>query len=147
MAEIKQLWLLLQSHLTQGVVITLTATSAVMMVASIFLIPMILCKIPSDYFLNEKPHLLTRIKSNNLPKSLLLIIKNLFGLVLLVAGILMLFLPGQGLLTILIGIILIDFPGKFSIERKIVAKPKILAAINWFRTRRGKPKLINPKVR
>ena len=46
---------------------------------------------------------------------------------------LMLVLPGQGLLTILIGIGISDFPGKYKLERRLVSVPGILGAINWIR--------------
>lgn len=70
------------------------------------------------------------------------IAKNLAGLVLVVLGIIQLFVPGQGLLTILIGVVLLDFPGKRRVERKIVSRPKVLAAINHLRARYGRPPLV-----
>jgi hypothetical protein len=50
-------------------------------------------------------------------------------------------LPGQGLLTILIALILLDFPGKRSLERRIIARPKVLRAVNGLRTKAGRPPL------
>ena len=51
----------------------------------------------------------------------------------------MLFLPGQGLLTMLLGILFIDFPGKHRLEQKLIQHPQILKAINAFREKSGKP--------
>ncbi len=51
----------------------------------------------------------------------------------------MLFLPGQGLLTMLLGILFIDFPGKHRLEQKLIQHPKILRTINTFREKAGKP--------
>ena len=48
-------------------------------------------------------------------------------------------IPGQGLLTILIGLILLDFPGKRGLERRLVSRPSVLAAINRLRARFGRP--------
>ena len=56
----------------------------------------------------------------------------------------MLFLPGQGLLTMLMGIVLMDFPGKFRLERHLVSRPPVFAAINWIRTQRSAPPLEPP---
>jgi hypothetical protein len=70
--------------------------------------------------------------------------KNVLGLVLVLLGILMSIpgVPGQGLLTILLGIMLLDFPGKRRLEYKIVSRPKILAAVNAMRNRFSKPPLV-----
>jgi hypothetical protein len=50
--------------------------------------------------------------------------------------------PGQGILTILLGIMLLDFPGKRKLEHKIVSRPKVLSTINKLRHRFGKPALV-----
>jgi len=54
----------------------------------------------------------------------------------------MLFLPGQGVLTMLIGISMLDFPGKRKIEAKLIGQPTVLSVINGMRKRRGKPPLV-----
>ena len=59
----------------------------------------------------------------------------------LLAGLAMLVLPGQGLLTMLIGLLLLDFPGKRALERRVVRRPKILAFLNRMRDRRGREPL------
>jgi putative transmembrane protein PGPGW len=72
----------------------------------------------------------------------LLIVKNTIGIILIVAGIIMLALPGQGILTMLVGLVLIDFPGKYQAERWVVERKFILQSINWIRSKAGKPGLI-----
>jgi len=72
----------------------------------------------------------------------ILVLKNLVGLTLLLSGFAMLMLPGQGLLGILLGLILMDYPGKFQLERKIVSRPKLLHFINWLRRKQNKPPLL-----
>ena len=68
--------------------------------------------------------------------------KNLIGYGLIVAGLLMLFLPGQGILTLVMGLLLVDYPGKFRLERKLVKTPAILNSLNWLRKKAKKPPLI-----
>ncbi len=68
--------------------------------------------------------------------------KNLLGYLLIVAGIAMLVLPGQGVLTILLGVILVDLPGKYRFERWIVARPLVLKSINRLRQRAGRDPLV-----
>ena len=73
-----------------------------------------------------------------------MILKNLLGVILVLLGILMSIpgVPGQGLLTILLGIILLDFPGKRSLEQKLVSQPMILQKINRLRHKFSKPPLV-----
>jgi hypothetical protein len=73
---------------------------------------------------------------------IVLILKNLLGVVLIVAGIVMLVAPGQGVLTIVIGLMLLNFPGKRKLLRAILGRPRIRKAINSLRARFGKPPLI-----
>ena len=72
------------------------------------------------------------------------ILKNVFGLVLVLLGIVLSLpgVPGQGILTILLGLIMLDIPGKRPLEAKIIQRPTVLAAINKLRDKYGKPPLI-----
>ena len=70
--------------------------------------------------------------------------KNLLGVALVVVGILLSLpgVPGQGILTILLGIMLLDFPGKKKLEHKLVSRPQVRNAINKLRAKFGKPELV-----
>ncbi|MDP5032191.1 MAG: hypothetical protein NWQ54_19575 [Paraglaciecola sp.] len=68
--------------------------------------------------------------------------KTLFGIVLLLCGVLMLVLPGQGLLTILVGLSLIPFPGKDRFEQYLLARPSIRTSLNWIRVKAKKAPFI-----
>jgi hypothetical protein len=72
-------------------------------------------------------------------------VRNALALVLLAAGILMLVLPGQGILTILIALMVSTFPGKYRMERAIMRRPRVLRAANWIRRRYHKPELNPPR--
>jgi hypothetical protein len=50
--------------------------------------------------------------------------------------------PGQGVLTILLGIMLLDLPGKRRLEQKILKQPKVLKKINSLRQKFSKPPLV-----
>ena len=69
---------------------------------------------------------------------------NVLGVVLVLLGILMSVpgIPGQGVLTILLGLMLVDLPGKRRLESKILGQPKVLARINRLRHKFSKPPLI-----
>ncbi len=69
---------------------------------------------------------------------------NLLGALLVVIGVVMSFpgVPGQGLLTILFGVMLMDVPGKRSLERKLIRRPSILKSVNRLRARYRKPPIL-----
>jgi hypothetical protein len=100
-----------------------------------------LVQLPATYFLNDD-HKVPWAGGCGFHYWTLLILKNLLGAVLVIAGAVMLFTPGQGLLTILIGIMLLNFPGKRRLERKLVARPRVLNAINGLRARFARPHLV-----
>jgi hypothetical protein len=127
--------------LTPQLAVALSLASLVMLVASAVLTPMMLVKIPANYFLLDKPPLMTRLRGATPGYRWVILLKNLLGGVCVVAGILMLVLPGQGLLTILAGVFLLDFHGKKELERKLVSRPRILKSVNWLRRHYGKPEL------
>ncbi len=74
-----------------------------------------------------------------------LILKNLLGAFLVLLGIAMTIGPGQGLLTILLGVMLLDFPGKRTLELKLVSRPKVFSAINRLRAKFDRPPLVLDK--
>jgi hypothetical protein len=114
--------------------------SIVSFVASLIAIPWILIRLPQDYFYERHPQ--TWLKSHHpVLRLFVLVLKNLVGGILVLGGIAMLVLPGQGLLTMLIGVSLMDFPGKRTIERKLVSQPFVLQAINRVRQRFDRPPL------
>jgi len=114
--------------------------SIVSFVGSVIAIPWILIRLPQDYFCESHPR--TWLKDHHpVLRLIALAVKNFAGWLLLLGGIAMLVLPGQGLLTILIGVSLMDFPGKRAIERKLISRPLILQAINRIRQRFDRPPL------
>ena len=90
-------------------------------------------KIINNYF---------KVLSKKNPSAKSLKIKNSIGLILILCGILMLILPGQGVLTIITGLIFLDYPGKFKFERLLVRNKLILNSMNWIRRKLNKPDLI-----
>ena len=106
---------------------------------SLLTIKWLVALIPEDYFINRKA---SKMRSSNpVLWYIVLIIKNVVGYSLVLGGIMMLVLPGQGVFTIIIGLMLSNYPGKYSIERKFIAIPSILKSINWLRQKSNKPPL------
>ena len=115
--------------------------SVIIFVGTLILTPIIVTRIPTDYFDHRVRHPTRRKEQHQAIRLILLLGKNLLALTLIAGGIAMLFLPGQGLLTILIGVMLLDFPGKYPIERRIVQQPQVLQTINWLRAKGNRPPL------
>tara|TARA_B100000676_G_C17460091_1_gene523347 strand:- start:94 stop:498 length:405 start_codon:yes stop_codon:yes gene_type:complete len=113
--------------------------SFIIFIFSLLTIKWLVALIPSDYFIKKNN---SEFRSNYPIFWLVsIIIKNLVGYTLIVGGILMLVLPGQGLFTIFVGLMLSNYPGKFYIERKFIAIPSVLRAINWLRKKSNTPSI------
>jgi hypothetical protein len=109
---------------------------------SIAIISFILVKLPPDYFRDSYSRDFLGDRRPAL-RWAGLIGKNLLGVLLVLLGILMSLpgVPGQGILTILLGVMLLDLPGKRKVEQKILSRPSVLEKINGLRHKFGKPPL------
>lgn len=110
-------------------------------IISLLSLPWLVAKIPADYFCHDRRKPAPWKRARPVLRVCALLLKNLLGWVLLAGGILMLFLPGQGFLTMAMGLILMDYPGKYPLERRIVSIPIILKGLNWLRSKRNSPPL------
>lgn len=131
----------IEQYVSTETLVTLTVLSLIFFVASLIAIPFILVRLPADFFDIRVPrpwmkdhHPVLRLLGH--------LVKNVVGTIFLFVGFLMLFLPGQGILTMLIGISMLDFPGKRWLEAKMIGQPAVLNAINAMREKFGKPPLI-----
>jgi len=124
--------------LPAGLLVKLALVSLVAFVGTLIAIPFVLVRLPEDYFDVRVPR--TWMKDSR-PMLRLVgrAVKNLAGVVFLLAGLSMLLLPGQGVLTILIGVSLLDFPGKQRLEARIVGHKRVLGTVNSLREKFGKP--------
>ena len=105
------------------------------------IVSFILVKLPKDHFKSDKSKGVSG--SNATIRVLKLIGKNVAGWLLIALGIVLSLpgVPGQGLLTVLLGVMLVDFPGKHRLEQKLLSRPGIINTINRLRGRFGKPAL------
>ncbi len=118
---------------TYGSIITwLGIVSTITFFLSLLIIPWIVCKLDDDFFLHLHEH--KKMEDQHPVIFILLrILRYSFGAILLVAGLLMLFLPGQGLLTIILGISLLDFPGKQKAIDGLLHLHPLQNGLNWIR--------------
>lgn len=130
-------WLRAHSHLLWW----LAAISAAMFVVTLLLVPVIVVRIPHDYFQHAQRPPLLWLPDHPLLRGLARIGKNLLGGLLFLMGVAMLVLPGQGILTMLIGLMLMDFPSTYRLERWLVRQGPTLRGINWMRAKAKQPPL------
>jgi hypothetical protein len=117
----------------------LVSVSIASFIVSILFCTLVIAYLPPDYFVpnrqvNRINHPVLRIG--------LKCLKNLFAVVLVIVGLIQIPLPGQGVLTILIGIIISDLPGKRKLERRIISSSAVLATANSIRSRFKRPLLV-----
>ncbi len=135
---LNELW----ASLTIGRVLVGGGMFLVSLFISFAAIGIVMVKVPPHYF---SPH----HERDFLPGSPWLvrwgavIAKNIAGVFLILLGIILSLpgVPGQGILTILLGLIFLDIPGKRPLEARIIKRPSVLSAINKLRAKYNKPPL------
>jgi hypothetical protein len=126
-----------------GLLVLVTVISIAGVVFGLLAATRLVAWLPSDYFIavggpGKPPKLL---------KKKLRVVKNLAGVVLLILGFVMLFVPGQGLLTLFLGLLFLDFPGKKKVILSLVRRKTIQSSLNWIRKKKGRPPFVFPNVR
>ncbi len=114
--------------------------SVLIFIFSIVGLRLFIIAIPSDYFINKK-----RVSALR-DSSILLwvfykIFKNIIGYIFIAIGLLALVLPGQGILMILIGLMMSDYPKKFDLEKKIIKINTVRKGVNWIRIKSNVEKI------
>lgn len=133
--ELVQWWLQYQ-HFAWAIGIA----SVMMLVAGAIAVPWLVVILPADFF-SERGDRRRLFEPWPLLRALFLLIKNLLGTTLFLLGVLMLFLPGPGILTMMVALALINFPGKRKLELRLLHRPAVLTAINRIRIRAGREPL------
>ncbi|MCW5980818.1 MAG: hypothetical protein KIT09_22245 [Bryobacteraceae bacterium] len=110
---------------------------------SLALISAVLVRLPATYFTRPEPRGLW-IDAHPVLRWTGLILKNVLGVALVALGVVLSLpgVPGPGLLTILVGLALTDFPGKRRLQQWLLQRPAIRGAVNRLRHRYGKPPFV-----
>ena len=113
--------------------------SVISAVASLAVVTWALVRLPEDYFAEDRRPAWRA--PSHLGHVLLIVGKNAFGLLLVALGVVLAIpgVPGQGLLTILVGFLVLDFPGKYRLERGLFRRGPVLRGANRIRARFGRP--------
>src|SRR5262245_20514576 len=112
----------------------------VMLVGSLIITAIILVRLPADYFVGDHPRRLW-VDRHPVIRWTLVGLKNLLGLVVVAIGVVLSLpgVPGQGILAILMGLLLIEFPGRRQLGRGVLTRRGVLNAVNKLRARYGRP--------
>jgi len=130
----------LEAH--SGLVAGLFVASVVMFVLSVVIVPWWAARLPADYFAHRTRPRGVFDSEHPVLKVVLSVARNVLAAVLLVGGVAMLVLPGQGLLTIFIAFVLADAPGKYRLEKWLVRRRAVRRPLNWLRRRAGREALV-----
>lgn len=123
----------------------LAGVSVLAFLGSLVAIPVMVVRMRPDYFLGDLPDDSWR-RQHPVVRNLLRVAKNALGVTLVITGAVLSLplVPGQGIVTVLLGLSLIDFPGKRSLELRLARQKPVLKAINWIRARADRPPLSLP---
>lgn len=117
----------------QPLLLWLSGVSLLMALATVVCLPVVITRLPADYFAQKKRLAMHSATRQPVLSVLVSALKNILGAMLVLLGVIMLVTPGQGVLTILAGLMLMNFPGKYRLERWLVLRPGVLSALNWLR--------------
>jgi hypothetical protein len=108
---------------------------------SLAIVLRIVLALPADYFeVDQAPR--TRWTVSRLARNLIGVLLIGLGTILAIPGV-----PGQGVLTILVGLFLVDFPRRRELEQALARRPGVLATLNQLRTRFQRAPLRPPPPR
>lgn len=110
----------------------------VLTVGSLAVVLRIALSLPEDYFEADQ--------GRRPPWTARRMVRNAMGIVLIAVGAALSIpgVPGQGVLTILVGLFLVDFPRRQQLERALGRRRGVLPALNRLRARFGRPALRPP---
>jgi hypothetical protein len=133
----------LLTHVTWQHAVLATAVSIALFIVSLIGVAYFLAQLPPTYFLSAQRNDLLEGRSW-IMRTLATVVKNALGILLLIFGVIMAIpgVPGQGLLTILVGLVLVDFPGKRKLTLALLRRPLVLNSVNRLREKFSKPPLI-----
>lgn len=128
----------LQEH--QGSLYWMGGISVVLLIATLIGAYAFVVRLPPDYLRHKKRPALG-LSIGPIPPSVVVVGKNVLGYLCILGGLAMLVLPGPGLVVALVGFLMVDFPGKYPVEKWLLSRPRVLKLINWVRRRGGRQPL------
>ena len=130
---------------SKAVLFWVSIGSGIALLLSAIAILFVIVQLPADYLFNDQRK--TWLDMQPAPvRTVLRVVKNGLGVVLLVLGVIMLILPGQGILSIMLGLSLVDFSGRRSTLCRLIRRPKVIQSMNRIRMKFNRPPLAIPRA-
>ena len=131
------------THISVGQLLQLMGIlSVVTFIGSLLIVPWLILRLSPEYFIRHRLDVIERHRRHPVLTIILFFVRNTVGFGLFVAGMAMLVMPGQGILTMLIGLSLMDFPGKHQLLENLVQIKSVQRSLNWIRRKGGKEDLV-----
>ena len=118
------------------------AASITLLAVTVLATPWVVSRLPSDYLLRR----LDGPRLKGFGRKLLGLLRGFIGLLIVLLGLIMMITPGPGVVMMLLGISVAEFPGKNRLLVYLATRPSVLASLNWMRRRHDKPPFINPNA-
>jgi len=138
-------WQWVRNH--EELVVWIGALSLLTLIVSFIAVPMVIRRMPHDYFLETSEGAEAIREQHPALRVLFLVMKNVLGMLLVMGGLIMFVTPGQGILTLVIGLLLMNFPGKRRLEIRLIRMKPLRRAVDWIRRRAGQRPLVLPEQR
>jgi len=111
-------------------------------IGSLLVVPWLILRLSPEYFIRHRLDVIERHRRHPVLAIIIFFLRNAAGFGLLAAGMAMLVMPGQGILTMFIGLSFMDFPGKHRLLEKMVQVRRVQQSLNWIRRKGGKEDLV-----
>ena len=139
---VQSAWNLITSFSTVQLLELLGVLSILTFIGSLLIIPWLILRLSPEYFIRHRLDVIERHQRHPVLAIIIFFLRNTVGLGLLAAGMAMLVIPGQGILTMLIGLSFMDFPGKHHLLEKVVQGTRVQRSLNWIRRKGGREDLL-----
>lgn len=122
-----------------SIIAALAGFSFLLLTTSLLATPWVLARLPANYF--SKP---PAIKPRSAKRLCASVVKTILGAIMILTGIAMMFTPGPGLVCLVLGMALSEFPGKHRLLKWVVRRPSVFTTLNWLRKKASKPPFVLP---
>jgi len=121
------------------VITAIAVFSFMLLTTSLLATPWVLARLPANYF--SKPPTVRPRSAKRLCAS---VVKTVMGSLMVLTGLAMMFTPGPGLVCLVLGMTLCEFPGKHRLLKRVIRRPSVFSTLNWLRKKASKPPFVLP---
>jgi hypothetical protein len=128
----------------ETLVANITIVSFIIFGLCLLAIPFVVVRLPANHFTRPEREIWSLMKTGPLGW-IWLVLRNVLGLLMVIVGVPMIPLPGPGLVCIMLGLALVQLPGRRWLEAKLIRMPMIHKSMNALRAKYHAPPLELPE--